>query len=292
VKSWAPLIAIVICVAFFGLSLLQQAWESDLVNPDGANRSVVSISNKFDQESTSPSFTSSKYSSPSNSAEDKVLTDPDATNIDAPETNDREWTVETEPFTPRTIQNVLSGKEGEAKKILGSHPESGLDWIKREEENSALLAKALKDAEESQGSEESTDKIWLSVRGEIDEFSAEIGGEADLILNAGIPNAYRNYLVLGSISGTTPGTFLSNVVGYLPLNWDLFTETILASFGANSKFFRGFSSSLDEWGCAEATFCTGGALPPDAAGLVHHLAFILINPCDFVSNPVKISIKP
>jgi hypothetical protein len=114
------------------------------------------------------------------------------------------------------------------------------------------------------------------------------GGTACFLLLAGIENANRNYLLLGSVSGTDPGTPLPGQKAILPLNWDPFTDFVLALI--NSSLFMNFLGSLDYNGSASAQL---NAPPlPGLAGITMSYAFALNNPWDFVSNPVAIEIVP
>jgi len=74
---------------------------------------------------------------------------------------------------------------------------------------------------------------------------AEKGGVIEFYLNAGSEKAGRNYIILGSMSGTSPGTSLPGDL-VLPLNWDAFTNVTLKL--ANSSFMKNFNGQLDERG--------------------------------------------
>jgi hypothetical protein len=115
------------------------------------------------------------------------------------------------------------------------------------------------------------------------------GGVADFLLLAGSGNANRNYILLGSITGTDPGIPLPGGKVVLPLNWDSFTGIVLNLI--NTPIFSNFMSTLDGTGSAVATFNTLAPIP-GAAGLTVHFAYALNSPWDFVSNPVGIDIVP
>jgi hypothetical protein len=121
-----------------------------------------------------------------------------------------------------------------------------------------------------------------------DTISEATGGTANFTLNAGAANAGRDYLLLGSISGTSPGTPLPGGMAVLPLNWDVFTQIVISLL--NSPVFHNFLNVLDGSGMETATMSFGPV--PGAAGIDMHFAFLLASPFDFVSNPVKISIIP
>jgi hypothetical protein len=114
------------------------------------------------------------------------------------------------------------------------------------------------------------------------------GGLSILFLNAGIDNASRIYVMLGSISGTEPGIPLPGGQSTLPLNWDFFTNIVINMI--NSFFFQNFAGVLDADGLGTAIFI----LPADsgATGLSMYYAYCLKGPCDFVSNPIVIEIVP
>jgi carboxypeptidase D len=113
------------------------------------------------------------------------------------------------------------------------------------------------------------------------------GGTAEFTLMAGAGNASRNYLLLGSLSGTSPGYLLPGGLATLPLNWDDFTVLVLSM--VNFPVFADFLGKLDGNGNAWAQL-NMPHLPPTAAGLVMYFAFTLNNPFDFASDPVEIEI--
>ena len=115
------------------------------------------------------------------------------------------------------------------------------------------------------------------------------GGDAEFLLLAGSGNAYRNYLILGSVTGTDPGTPLPGGMAVLPLNWDIFTNLVVDLL--NTPICSNFMGTLDGSGSAMATFDTLSPIP-GTAGITMHFAYALNNPLDFVSNPVGIQIVP
>jgi len=119
-------------------------------------------------------------------------------------------------------------------------------------------------------------------------LSAATGGAVALNLTAGAENAGREYYLLGSARGISPGTQLPGG-NILPLNWDGLTKYV-ASY-ANTQMFQNFNGPLDASGEATAIL---NATPVDPAfvGDVLHFAFVLCSPYDFVSNPVPITIVP
>jgi hypothetical protein len=103
-----------------------------------------------------------------------------------------------------------------------------------------------------------------------------------------VDNAKRNYILLGSVSGTEPGTPLPGGQVTLPLNWDIFTNLIIGLI--NSPVFYDFMKTLDTSGYSKAQLNLGPV--PGAAGITMHFAYALNKPWDFVSNPVGIKIVP
>jgi hypothetical protein len=93
-------------------------------------------------------------------------------------------------------------------------------------------------------------------------ISAATGGTATFTVSPGPLFGSTEYHVLGSLSGTTPGTdfFFENV----PVNYDLFTLATI--YDANSNVFPGFTGNLDATGAATAQLVSG-PLPPELIGV-------------------------
>jgi len=117
-------------------------------------------------------------------------------------------------------------------------------------------------------------------------IQAGTGGIVDFVLNAGSENTLRNYLVLGGVTGTEPGFPLPGGE-ILPLNWDAFTDAVMA--WVNTPLFANFMGTLDELGMAAAQL-NAPPIDPQFVGVVMHYSFCVNNPFDFVSNPVEIEI--
>jgi hypothetical protein len=123
---------------------------------------------------------------------------------------------------------------------------------------------------------------------DVEGFPAGAGGTVDFTLTAGDANAGRNYLLLGGVSGTAPGTSLPGGLATLPINWDALTEAIVVH--SNTTLFTDFYGTLDAKGSGSARL---NAPPvPRFAGTVMHFAYFLDAPCNFASNPVAIEILP
>lgn len=123
----------------------------------------------------------------------------------------------------------------------------------------------------------------------ITTISEAQGGRATFTLNAGVANGNRNYILLGSVSGTTPGIKLPGGIVILPLNFDIFT--LLTITLANTPPFMNFQSTLDGAGMSWAVFDTLGPIP-GTLGLTFTFAYACNAPWDFVSNPVHINVVP
>ncbi|MHC4945822.1 MAG: NosD domain-containing protein [Planctomycetota bacterium] len=118
---------------------------------------------------------------------------------------------------------------------------------------------------------------------------SETGGTVNFTLDAGFANGKRNYLLLGSLSGTAPGTPLPGDLVQLPLKWDVLTDLVLSLM--NSPVFSDFMGKLDWTGESEAQLNVP-SLPPGLVGMQMSFAYCLNNYFDFVSNPVVIEIVP
>ena len=108
-------------------------------------------------------------------------------------------------------------------------------------------------------------------------------------MHAGKENGGRWYLLLGSVSGTSPGTPLPGGMAVLPLNFDILSSIILSNL--NGLIFHQFLGTL--------SVTNGGAWAgfhpppiPEAAGLTIDFAYLLNNPFNFVSNPVTMEFVP
>jgi hypothetical protein len=118
--------------------------------------------------------------------------------------------------------------------------------------------------------------------------SESTGGAVNFNLIAGTENALRNYILLGSVTGTSPGTPLPGGIVTLPLNWDSFTDFVFALM--NTPVFMNFMGALDSFGNGAAQLNAPGPLPPGTKGITLSFAYALNNTWNFVSNPVSIDI--
>jgi hypothetical protein len=119
-------------------------------------------------------------------------------------------------------------------------------------------------------------------------LSSRDADSIEFFLDGEPENAFRNYLLLGSASGTEPGTPLPGGSATLPLNWDAVTDFV-ARF-INTPIFTDFMGALDGNGQAQAQLNTFGPLGPGFVGTELSFAFACDHPWDYVSNPISIEI--
>ncbi|MEW6747612.1 MAG: M20/M25/M40 family metallo-hydrolase [Planctomycetota bacterium] len=130
----------------------------------------------------------------------------------------------------------------------------------------------------------------LSLSASSSTVSALAGGSIDLALTAGPVQGGRDYLVFGSVSGTSPGIPLPGGP-VLPINWDIFTQLVIRL--ANTSNFARFRDTLDADGRATATFIVpAGVLVGYEYILSFYFAYALLQPLDFASTPVQIDVVP
>ncbi|MEM7309129.1 MAG: VCBS repeat-containing protein [Planctomycetota bacterium] len=140
--------------------------------------------------------------------------------------------------------------------------------------------------------------VWLNqvvpnhLYSDVGTISQSGGGTQTLSLDAGSEHAGSLYLVLGSLSGTSPGTPIGG--GTIPLNVDPYflftanhpnTDPLTSSFG-----------NLDGDGRATAQFALAAGATTQLAGQVVNHAFGVLDPVTFalelVSEPVGLLITP
>lgn len=122
-----------------------------------------------------------------------------------------------------------------------------------------------------------------------DTFSVpEGGGIVNMDLIAGQSNQMRNYLLIGGVTGTTPGFPLPGGLT-LPVNWDVFSDIVMGL--VNTPVFSNFMGKTNFTGNASAQL-NAPALPPGTAGLKLYFAFCMNNPFNFVSNALEIEVVP
>ena len=102
------------------------------------------------------------------------------------------------------------------------------------------------------------------------------GGTQLLQLSAGASQSGQVHLLLGSLSGTSPGLALEGE--WLPLAPDDYFAVTLTQ--PNSAFLPDSLGSLDAQGRAVATFQLSSPLPSALAGLDIAHAYVLLRPWD------------
>jgi hypothetical protein len=111
-----------------------------------------------------------------------------------------------------------------------------------------------------------------------------LGQKQVLRLNAGPANAGRSYMVLGSLSGTSPGTMIGSVT--VPLNNDAYYQFTLNN--PNSTILQNSQGVLDATGRAACVFKPDGTF----VNMTANHAFILTSPVSFVSEPESCVVVP
>lgn len=117
-------------------------------------------------------------------------------------------------------------------------------------------------------------------------------GQQKLTLQAGTSNAGRLYILLGSLSGTSPGLRLGSVL--LPLQADAYFD-ITASF-PNSPLLTSSLGTLDSSGMANASFTAIPQIPASLIGKRFDHAYLVLNtaaatPFVFASNAVELTLQ-
>ena len=119
-------------------------------------------------------------------------------------------------------------------------------------------------------------------------FVVHTNAAADSQMIASAYNPKGVYILLGGITGTTPGIPLPGGMVVLPVNWDLFTNIVIQL--VNTPIFQNFMGVLDGQGSGAAQLNLGPV--PGFAGTKLYFAYAMNNPWDFASNPVMIEIVP
>jgi hypothetical protein len=115
-----------------------------------------------------------------------------------------------------------------------------------------------------------TSAVDLDFHTDVDVLSAATGGTVTFTVNPGPLFQTTAYQIVGSTSGTTPGTDLFFV--HLPLNYDGFMLWTIVL--ANSSSLPGFTGNLDATGAATASMVSG-SLPPSLVGFKMDFAAVV-----------------
>lgn len=116
------------------------------------------------------------------------------------------------------------------------------------------------------------------------------GGAVNFDLDAGSAHGLRNFIMLGSVTGTAPGTPLPGGHATLPINWDIYTDLMLPLL--NSPLFMNFMGKLTSSGEGAAQLNAPSFTDTGLVDLRMNYAFCTMKPYDFASNPVEIRFLP
>ena len=129
-----------------------------------------------------------------------------------------------------------------------------------------------------------------TLNADIVEMSIGEGGTVRFFMRTGIARSGRDYVLLGSMSGSSPGTLLPGGLAVLPLNIDHFTKVLLQHSISGSPWCTGFLDTMDSDGTGSAVLNIPQEL--GLTGKVLYFAFALRSPWDFVSTPVEVVVLP
>ena len=127
---------------------------------------------------------------------------------------------------------------------------------------------------------------------DVPTISLSAGGTQVLTLDAGPACAGWFYLMLGTVTGTTPGIDFGNGL-LLPLNYDPYFHITL--FQPNIPSFGNFKGTLDASGRATVSLTVFAGLDPTLAGVTLHHAFLaaeVFGVSEFASNAVPVLLVP
>ncbi|MBU0754841.1 MAG: hypothetical protein KJ645_06845, partial [Planctomycetes bacterium] len=132
-------------------------------------------------------------------------------------------------------------------------------------------------------------KDWRQFVGQRYTFEASQACSVDMYLHGGLKYINRPYVVLGSLTGTYPGTSLPMGV-HLCLNWDILTDYTLAL--ANTPWMLHFMGNLDWKGDAVVRLQTPQAFPPEVVGFYMYYSYVVYSPVEFASNVIPLLFVP
>ncbi|MFH2001093.1 MAG: hypothetical protein ABIK28_15530 [Planctomycetota bacterium] len=125
-----------------------------------------------------------------------------------------------------------------------------------------------------------------------DEFdvSASVADLVNFAIKARNSDAGRSYIMLGSVSGMTPGFALPSGQTVLPLNVDIFTVNFVFPL-LNTYTFTNFMGVLNASAGASAVLHTP-VMDPSVVGFYMYYAYVVGAPYDLSSNGVAVRIAP
>ncbi len=136
-----------------------------------------------------------------------------------------------------------------------------------------------------------TIKPQAALTSDIDVVSVSAGGTQVLTLDAGPANAGKDFIVLGSASGTLPGIEIGGV--QIPLNQDTYFALLFGDADIQAKF--GSVGVLDGLGQATVNIIVDPGAPEFLIGTKVDHAFVLFEPggiAFFSSSPVPLFLQP
>lgn len=137
------------------------------------------------------------------------------------------------------------------------------------------------------GADEFTDSHKLDA----DRFAVSVatGGIVNFTFDEGVESAGCNYCLVGSFSGTLPGTELPHDL-MLRINWDIFNDFVLLPL-INTPVFENFQGQLDAQGCGWARLNLSFPLDPALLGETMQYSLTTYKPFSAVSNPVPLTFE-
>jgi hypothetical protein len=109
--------------------------------------------------------------------------------------------------------------------------------------------------------------------------------QLNFTIDFGPAYAGRDYIMLGSATGRTPGITLNKTT--IPLNWDYYSRMVYKNL--NTSIFVNFLGTLDGNGRAAPVFNYPGNGSSMWIGYVFHHAAFTLNPIDLSSNAVPVT---
>lgn len=192
--------------------------------------------------------------------------------------------TETEIFNPVT-EEWISGPD-----LNVGRYQFGAVYVESEDRIYAVGGRD--DSASSLDSVEILDFVDFTLTADQSSISAGSGGVVTFTISMGSENAGRKYILLGSITGTTPGVTLPDGK-VLPITWDFYTDFMLSLMP--SAVYTDFLGFLDASGGSTPVLDTLGPLPSQFIGITMYYAFAggkILPDGWFASNSVEIDIVP